>query len=668
MTDCKKWRSKLIARTERIVDDYDLVDLKNRPSAKRREWFNEIQTKKEEYEDEFLIECRNVPDAVKDEDLRRFGVARLKLAAAIEEDPNAGREEQVFVDQFQDDEIQFVRDFDQIERKFENVSKSQLESQIENQEGALYEFVEEEVRNQVEMRESLFDTGNVEIRGSAISYFGDKFEEYQELADEAAFLYIKHHGLPNTVEGIVTAADAAAEASEERERIEEALETQLEELSETIHHSLRGQERALRAEMGRLEAELGGNADAGALERELSDIRSQIEDLSERRERDVRAMSSRLAEIETLDRTLDEKIDELEETRRQTIEEVADETGDRARTLVEEELERLRDQKTQLTTELDRLRAERERMERTGDRITDDVESLEQSIPTGETGPREGKAIKAEIARLYERDYIGRFEKSVRDVDRIRLPDGETFAVPDGFWDGRNRHISGNYRQRVDGALDGDVGASADRYPLGEYSVFRVKTSHLVAFSKTKLVIEAVVRANLEAFAANGFDATPAGVEHLLDVVNDTLARAENEDTPHLIGIASPTGWTDEVKQLVRDEEYARTNFSRRVSVCLVDIQTDELVYDRNDPLVRENVGLFEREVDSERVERCAELIRSKYAADPATSHVTRHDLVDGHGFEPHIVKKAFDRLAANGVGRKSHDSSTGLCLFFDGV
>ncbi|QLC35562.1 hypothetical protein EFA46_015140 (plasmid) [Halarchaeum sp. CBA1220] len=695
MGDIQETRNELTFPATQILGK-DLVELKNLSEQRQQELYRNIRDNKEEYEWEFYPAHREViPEATKEKELAAFEAAKLLLATAIEDgdgSPTSG-----LVDEFEAEEREFVREFDDFRRKFKQVDESTLERSIKNEEGEVYEFVTEEIESQADLEISLLDTSENEIRGAAISYFQREFDEFFDLANQAVFLYIKHHGLPNTIEGVVDAAEVTADASDTREQVEETVRRQLETLSESLHEDLREQERTLRARMSHLENEVATAGRDDGVEHELAAINDQLDDLADRRSADADEIAERLETVQSLEADLEAKIDELEAARERAVEEVRAETESEARTLLEDELERLHEQKADLDGEIERLRSERERLASAGDRLDREFGDLEERVATAEervedterrldddvddlearldsiteslrteTNEHEGKAVRAKIARLYEMDYVARFETSVKEAASISLPDSETFEAPDGYWDDQRRHLTGDHRSVVTDALEDD-GETADRYPVGRYSVFRVVTNKFVAFSETKLVVEAVVKSNLEAFATNGFDARPAGVDDLLDVVNQTLARAESNDTAHLIGIASPTGWTDEVRDLVRGDDLARTTYSDRVSACLVDLQSNDLIYDANDPLVADNVGLFEREVDSERVAACVETIRDAYADDPMVDVVQHHEVVDEHGYEPHIVREAFERLAADGHGRTGYpNAARGFCLLLE--
>jgi hypothetical protein len=177
------------------------------------------------------------------------------------------------------------------------------------------------------------------------------------------------------------------------------------------------------------------------------------------------------------------------------------------------------------------------------------------------------------------------------------------------------------------------------------------------------MIIEATVASHLEAHAINGFDASAADLDDLLGFVNSAVREASDEETPYLLGIASPTGWTDRVKDLVLEDELARTRFSRHVSVCLVDLRSGDLIYDSSDPVVSENISVFERAVQTEAVDECVSMVRSEYINDLGRETVMLEEVVEEADYDRHVVKRSFDRIESRGEGEQFYVDENGLAI-----
>ena len=319
---------------------------------------------------------------------------------------------------------------------------------------------------------------------------------------------------------------------------------------------------------------------------------------------------------------------------------------------------------------MDRLEREREELEATSDRLDSQQASLEsrvervsKSLDEETDEVSEADIVPARVARLFELDFIGRFEESIKNTDEIALPDNEVFEPGDRFHADANETLDERSRMRDLLADAEEDPASVNNYPLRRRSRYTVVTSaRLGLVKRTPLVIEAIAHSHLEAFAANGFDSQPAGLDDLLSVVNNTMKRADEHNTPHLIALASTTGWTDRVHELVTEEEFSRTRLGTNVSLCLVDVRSGELLYDETDDLVAANHELFERAVRDERVDVCAKHIRAEYLDDPMTD-VVGIDIVATDGFDEHIVKSAFTELADDGVATQKYHPDRGPYL-----
>ena len=273
--------------------------------------------------------------------------------------------------------------------------------------------------------------------------------------------------------------------------------------------------------------------------------------------------------------------------------------------------------------------------------------------------------VTAATARLFELDYLGRFETTMYETDRVERPEG-SFSVPEDYWDGRRGRR--DEADRLDGLLDDMDGSVGDReaYPLNPTARYEITAAkYLGLSSRTRMVIEAAVYSHLAAHANRGFDATPAGIDDLVSVVSNGLEETA-DDTPYLLGIASPTGWTERVIDHVEHDELSRSRYGRNVSVFLIDLRRGELIYDDADALVADNTHLFKRAVHAEAVANCVSLLRAEYLSALGRDSVLLTEVVDDGEFDRHIVKQAFARLESEGDAEQFYLDEQGLALDFD--
>jgi len=353
------------------------------------------------------------------------------------------------------------------------------------------------------------------------------------------------------------------------------------------------------------------------------------------------AVSTDATNREAVD-ALDDYLGDLEERIDRLTDSLADLDGvavgqdSDAATVVETERDRILDAKRDLDAA--RSRAELER-----DRLTEDA--------TADAVPR----VSAALARVYELDYLGRFDASMHDVETLVTPDGPVDAPTD--W-------SGASAVRDDQTVLHDHDADPDAHPRNREVRYEVGGGGFLSFARQPaLVVQVACRAHLDSFARDGFDDRPADLDDALAVVAPVVETAERNDTHHLVAVASPTGWTDRARETVTGET-PRSRFGPRVSVCLVDLREGDLHYDASDAVVAENAHLFEHSLDDERVATCVDAIRTRLT-DPTTTHVRLRDVTED-GFDDRVVRRAFDRLATDGFGTVVDVEDHGRCLSLD--
>lgn len=297
----------------------------------------------------------------------------------------------------------------------------------------------------------------------------------------------------------------------------------------------------------------------------------------------------------------------------------------------------------------------------TSDRSFDStVRAPDDNPPAAATA--ESDTVAAATARLFELDYLGRFETSIHEADTIHLPEG-SFSVPENYWEGRCSRR--NERDRMADLLEtngGDVAAHPVN-PTARYAVTDSKYFGLT--SETRMVVEATVYSHLGQHAREGVDATPAGVDDLVAIVGEAVDEAADRSAPYLLGIASPTGWTDRVVGHVQDDELSRTHYGPHVSVCLIDLQRGELIYDTTDSVVAENAELFERAVQADAVADCVDTLRSQYLEGLGRETLLLTAATEETGYDRHVVRQAFSRLEADDEGEVFSMDEEGVAFEF---
>ncbi|MFB6184295.1 MAG: hypothetical protein ABEI96_07045 [Haloarculaceae archaeon] len=670
MTDCTDRFREIRRESNRVLDE-DLEALERRPERDRIRQYNDLRRLEERFRSEFLADCPDfLTDSERDRVRGEIRLGRLLLAASFYAD---GDLPAAMAGDWSDVELQAVVDFDRY-RAFDSLSDEQIERRIRRMDGEVYELVAEYTSTQLATVETLLD--HPDVQQDVLERLLARYEDRRERIREGFFTYVETHGLEHTVAAIEDAVRAVAQSSSTRASV--------------------------RAEV---DATLSKSTSAGA------DAERAHEDAIER-------LTAGVERVERLQSRLEDRMDELERAREAATEADGSVAGETVE-LVEGELAELRAERDRLDVAGEQLDRERSRVAAAADRLDRRREAV--SGRTDADGGIDGtNVVPAPVARLYELDYLGRFDIAMEEVPQVHTPDGDV-RIPDGYWNGPGASFRQSERPRVASLLadacgetaddggetaddggetadDGGEGADArgenapdarsdasadagtvpsptvgrravdadperdpDRYPQAGRSRYEIRESrHLGLHSTTTMAVEAVVHADLESYVTRGFDDAPADLDAFLGYVNDAVARAERRGHAYLLAVASPTGWTDRVRDHVAE---SRTRVGSDVALVLVDLRSGEVVHDESDPLADENVALFEPPTDDERIAEVVETVRREYVDDVGTDSVRVERVADDHGYQPHLVTEAFHELEADGAGELLYVDDLGLCL-----
>lgn len=630
-------------------------------------WNETGLNRRRKQEHETLIDCGltirdlHIEGELNDEEHEKrrseIEVAKLILAAA---DLDADQSDGTLAAQYPRDVLKRMITVDRF-RQYDvyEAEDNELQQRIQSHDSQLYEMIRKEVAPQLQsLNEGLTgdrsDLSKFQMRGLKAIY-GQRLE----MLRKAVGLYISHHGLPNVAEEMEEAILEASEAAKDRKSIVAELEASIEEsmddLSRSLHQSLRDEHRQLETELYRLDRDGGSDVD----DRQMSELLDRVENLLEEQAEQKAAISEQIDLWNSKLTELERHIEGLE--RRRSADDIEAEVAQ----LVDDELEQLREERERIARQLTALEAERAELTT----AREGLEAKRTPLERGELPDRDVETVDpvlASEARIAEFDYSSRFEQAVHDVSEIVLPDGDSFSADTGYW--RDHHRRHDDRGRMRSLLkthgeDGtDIEARLGQYPLNRHSRFVVERSgRLPLTGSRELTIELRMKGHLETFARYGADDRPASRNDLLEVINDVVRGAEQDDVPAIVVIASPTGWTDAVERAVRRGEGNGISFSRQVDIVLVDLNGRQVIYDESQSLVSANKQLFEFDSLSESAQDCREAVETDLlGTDPR--YVRLQNVVEDMGFSEQVVSMAFDRLAEDGVGLV-RQTSQGLVL-----
>lgn len=221
------------------------------------------------------------------------------------------------------------------------------------------------------------------------------------------------------------------------------------------------------------------------------------------------------------------------------------------------------------------------------------------------------------------RSTLTRFEESIKEPASLGLfnPESdESIDVPETYeWD---EHRETGIR-RVDALDDIEIGENSI---INRYRAFKFTTpSGLLNLSQsTEVAFESVVYGRRSWFEAVGEEApVPLTMESLVDFLEKAgyFTRAENAAYPRILCVVSPTGVSDNLRELLTsDQRWSRIH--PNLHLCVADLQTGELVYDSRVRAIKRNVHLFEHYTADDHRTTCEEIL-DELENDHTTERIT---------------------------------------------
>ncbi|RLI84131.1 MAG: hypothetical protein DRP01_08395 [Archaeoglobales archaeon] len=337
------------------------------------------------------------------------------------------------------------------------------------------------------------------------------------------------------------------------------------------------------------------------IDRAVSSLITEIDWLGDT----IAAWKSKTGEIEKIKeemrKEVEDKLKRIEEERKK-IEIARREVEEKEREVKakEEEIRRELERVEREKFEIEKVKEEIERKEReikdAEERIKKELEKL-KFVKAVEKGSR---FVTAEEVKALKLTFIGRLEKKLGDEVRIF---GRKFKV------------------KVEIERNG-VGAKLEEKKIigrGEEIEFKA----IFVYRDDRL-------------GDVGIDTDPLTLEEVLPFVEREMMGRQV-----FLCIASPTGFEGKVKEFVNGEEFHKNFLSKRLSLCLLDMGTGEIVYNRHDQIAREFAKICEMEMDEEKIEKAVKCIKAKLEG---RDWIKLEDSLDCG--DEKVVKTAFYRIA----------------------
>ena len=491
-----------------------------------------------------------------------FSVALLKLSVAIEDKVRGGevKDEDVkfAIEVFTPDEKNVIREFERFSGLDPNVvSPEALAEIIVSGRGEVYQLVKEAVSRQY------IDFANIIKSWSSNYSISDSIRRGLILRYEARF--------KNIVEAVKRLLDqqpawlrrlfaeyeeALLSSAEVREKFEKTFKDLYEREVYSLKERIDVLEKERSSLLERLNTliEKASSKEVGVelLEVELSRLRREYEDVKNKYFEALKMWEDKVKELEALKSELVEKEKKLEEM-------ASREKGLTAtKEALEAEVARLRNIVLEYEAKVKEYERYREELQLELKAMEDKVDTLEKGL----RGELKGHLVSAEEAAILEMIFIEKLKSKLMEAPiEIKAPWGEVVI---NKWSIERELKEENMEQSA-------------KMPRNQTIVFRHRSRGCLGLGEERVIeIRGIYLSHIDSLKEQGFDAQPATLSDLLNILGDYLGSSRDGRRYMLIGIASPTGWEDSVIEYVA-EKYSLV-FSDIV-VILVDLIENGPIY-----------------------------------------------------------------------------------------
>lgn len=644
--------------------DWDCVENVLKPVKRiERDGFQDLLYEDEERRVELwnrLEECR---DFFKDNDAcgadsnlykeieSRLALARLKLATSLNETSS-------FPDitkKFSEIELGLFKIIEEF-RFFDDYSTGEIKDKIGRQDGKVYDIVKNYSTKIDTRREQIFE--NPEIKPGIAIAIKNLLKERTDKIQEAVIEYTQVYGVVNTTNQIESAVKKVSESEQKRDQISAEVQEKLDRLEDELDDARSAA--SLKDDLENKLVEIEKQLIRKDFEKEL--FRNKIENLENEKGSIVDRYSSledvmrnRMQEVEEKQKELVAKEDEIHKLRSGIRSELRGE-NDR---ILQGELDKIKQMRNDIQSQLAAIDDEKQLLESQREEIDDKFNEIKKAVEGGGSGNR---FVPRDLAKLYEMDYIGRFDMKMHELplNMTNPVNGKKYTVKSWGDD----HTKMDEKDMIYNLFKKEMSISEieTQIPLNVRSRYEIweRRFKLIGKKEPTTIIEAMIFNHWKEYASNGFDTKPVILSELNSVLVRLINNAERGKYFHVIAIASPTGWDERIKIYIKSDEFAKNYVSRYISICLVDNETGELTYNETDGRITGYIDLFEPKFDSEKVMQCKEHIKGEHNYD---NHVALDDIINETGLGMDIVKKAFYELESEGRGEVRFISDMGVVL-----
>lgn len=174
------------------------------------------------------------------------------------------------------------------------------------------------------------------------------------------------------------------------------------------------------------------------------------------------------------------------------------------------------------------------------------------------------------------------------------------------------------------------------------------------------LILELRFVSHLQHFCETGKDETPATPADLQGIIQEVEEEQRQTRAAYIIGLASPTGWSPEAVDMIRNPIQGLSVSHLQIHIFLLDPRTGKTIHNEQDPEANKFAGLFRLPILAEDQKSLADELRAELAKH---SGIILEDFAVERGTGQDTVLQAARLVEEEGHSRLLKDPAVGWML-----
>ena len=584
----------------------DLISLKNEPLESRIQIYNELKKNRSYYENNCI---KDLSFNEKNLILGFFDLTMIRVASSLK-DCNDSIAAPISKD-FTDDEYTAFLKLDKY-LLLDYIKDTEIASALFNKTGKIYDIIKKWYDEEMYEYEKLLEPGEYKIRQTlGVALRHEYINRFDKIKSGIIAYFSKDPGAPrqlfNEYEYVIR---KQYEAEIERRKIEENMRKIAEEKIDELEKEIE----MLREEKEKIDKYLDNYGVKGVtledkIKNMITFLEGKVKELIEQK----KILESQKAELENYVIKLKNE----------------------SKTVIESEIRRYEDTIRELTEKIQNYQSAVSKLQ---------VENLElqEKVNEYKNISESSIAISNTEARIMEDNFIGRFEMKMKTVPRkffdpIRKGEINIDKPSDYIIEKSDEINSLNINPK-----------ELHLYPHNTEVTYIIRKRRLLK-DDLSIIIKAKFLSHIENYVKKLADDKTISLADILEYLDKSIDAARQGNVFHVIGIASPTGFDKKVKEYISSDDFKKNFTDYYLSVCLIDLLSGELIYNKLDNRINSYIDIFEQELEIEKISEAKDIIKRELMK---SGHVTLSSVVQNYNLEKSIAIKAFKELQEENIGK----------------